>query len=96
VINAWWAAVEGDHIVDPNIQCLSRDPEALDIQDENGDQIELEEGAELFLAPLDKTSPEVFCINLTWDGFNNEGLPIRLGITPRVHRETSRSRLLKL
>jgi hypothetical protein len=95
-INAWWAAVKQNHIVDPNILCLSRDPEAFDIQDENGDQVEIEEGAEIFLEPLNKTSPEVMQVDVTWDGHDNKGLPLRLGIEPRVHRETPRSRLLWL
>jgi hypothetical protein len=43
VISAWWRAVEATHIVDPNILCLSRDPEAFDIHDEDGDSIVLEE-----------------------------------------------------
>jgi hypothetical protein len=88
VINAWWAAVEQNHIVDPNILCLSRDPEAFDIQEENRNQVEIDEGVEIFLAPLNKTSPEVMCIDVTWDGHDDKGLPLSLGIAPRVHRET--------
>jgi hypothetical protein len=38
-INAWWTAVETNHIVDPTVLCLQRDPEAFDIQDENGNQV---------------------------------------------------------
>jgi hypothetical protein len=96
VINAWWAAVEPDHIVDPNILCLSRDPEAFEIQDENGNQVEIEEGTEIFLAPLNKTSPEVIHVEVTWDGHDDKGFPFRLSISPQVHRETPRSRLLGL
>jgi hypothetical protein len=96
VINAWWRAAEAVHIVDPNILCLSRDPEAFDIHDEDGDAIIFEEGSNVFLAPLNKTSPEVMHIDVTWDGHDSEGLPIRLSIMPRVHREESRTRLLAL
>jgi hypothetical protein len=71
VINAWWEAVERNHIVDPNILCLSRDSEAFDIQDEEGNQAWPEEGVEIFLSPLNKTSPEVMQITVTWDGNNN-------------------------
>jgi hypothetical protein len=96
VINAWWGAAERDRIIDPNIFCLSRDPEAFDIRDENGNQVEIEEGAEIFLAPLNKTNPEVLNVDVIWDGFDTGGFPLRLSISPRVHRETPRTRLLGL
>jgi hypothetical protein len=96
VIDAWWRAVEAMHIVDPNILGLSRDPEAFDIHDEDGEPVELEEGVNVFLAPLNKTSPEVMHIDVTWDGHDDKGFPIRLSIAPKVHREESRTRLLAL
>jgi hypothetical protein len=43
LINAWWAAVERSQIKDPNVLCLSKDPEAYDIQDEEGDPVYPEE-----------------------------------------------------
>jgi hypothetical protein len=94
IINAWWGAVETNHIVDPNILCLSRDSEAFDIQDEDGNQIWPEEGVEIFLSLLNKTSPEVVHITVTWDGHDEAGLPLKLSITPKVHREEHCSRLL--
>jgi hypothetical protein len=94
VINAWWDAVERNHIVDPNILCLSRDSVAFDIVDEDGNQVWPEEGVEMFLSPLNKTSPVVMHITVTWDGHSEAGLPLKLSITPQVHREEPRSRLL--
>jgi hypothetical protein len=92
VINAWWGAVETNHILDPNILCLSRDSEAFDIQGEDGNQVWPEEGVEIFLSPLNKTSPEVMHITVTWDGYDKAGLPLKLSITPKVRWEQPRSR----
>jgi hypothetical protein len=89
-------AVETTHVINPNVLCLSRDPEAYVIQDENGNQVEIDEGTEVFLAPLNKTSPEVMYVDVTWDGHDDKGLPFRLNIVLRVHQETPRSRLLGL
>jgi hypothetical protein len=94
VINAWWAAVERDQIRDPNILCLSRDPEAYDIQDEDGNQVVIEEGEEVFLIPLNRTSPGVMTEDVTWDGFDVAGQTLTLSISPQVHREAPRSQLL--
>jgi hypothetical protein len=74
----------------------SRDPEAFDIQDENGNQVEIDDDTEIILAPLIKTSPELMHVDVTWDGHTDKRLPLRLGITPQIHRETPRSRLLWL
>jgi hypothetical protein len=51
-------------------------------------------GVEIFLAPLNKTCPEVMHQSVTWDGHDTEGLSLKLTITPQVHREEPRSRLL--
>jgi hypothetical protein len=97
VVNAWWAAVERNQIKDPNIVCLTKDPEEDDFKDEDGnDLITLEEGAEVFLIPRNKTSPDVMIVDVTWDGFDSKGLPLRLSISPSVHWEAPRSRLLAL
>jgi hypothetical protein len=96
IITAWWEAVERSQIKDSNIACLSKDPDAYDIQDEDGGQVDLEEGMEIFLTPLNRTSPEVVTIDVTWDGFYSKGLPLRLSISPSVHREAPRARLLAL
>jgi hypothetical protein len=77
--------VEREHITDPNILCLPRDPEAFDIQDENGDQVDVDDDVEIFLKPLNRTSPEVVGVDVTWDGRDD-----------KVHRDTSRSQLLTL
>jgi ferredoxin len=95
-INAWWAAVEREHITDPNILCLSRDPEAFDIQDENGDQVEIDDDVEIFLTQLNRTSPEVVTVDVTWDGHDDKRQSFRLTTPAQVHREASRSRLLAL
>jgi hypothetical protein len=97
VINAWWEAVERNQVKDPNILCLSRNPDAYEFKDENnGDQVLLEEGTEVFLVPIGKTSPEVMIVDVTWDSFDSNGLPLRLSISSSVHREAPRSRLLSL
>jgi hypothetical protein len=96
VINAWWVAVERDNITDLNIMCLSRDPEAFDIQDENGDQVEIDDGVEGFLKLLNRTSPEVVQVDITWDGHDKSGQSFRLTASERVHREAQRSRLLAI
>jgi hypothetical protein len=96
IINASWEAVERNQIRDPNIVCLSKDSDAYDIQVEEGSLEELEEGMELFLIPTNKTSPEVMRVDVTWDGFDSDGRSLRLSITPLVHREAPRSRLLEL
>jgi hypothetical protein len=96
VINAWWEAVERNQIKDQDIVCLSKDPDAYDIQNEDGDQVYLEDGMGIFLIPLNKTSPEIMTIHVTWDGFDSKGLPLRLSISPSVHREAPRARLLAL
>jgi hypothetical protein len=96
VVNAWWEAVEREQIKDPNILCLSRDPDAYDIQDEDGNQVSIEEGEEVFLIPLNRMSPEVMTVDVTWDGFDASGQNLILNISPQVHRETPRSRILAL
>jgi hypothetical protein len=97
VINAWWEAVERNQVKDPNLVCLSKNPEAYEIQHEEGEEyVTLEDGMEVFLIPLGRTSPEVMRIDVTWDGFDSKGLPLRLSIPPLVHREAPRSRLLVL
>jgi hypothetical protein len=96
VINAWWVAAERAEIKDPNIVCLSRDPEAFDIQDEDGNPVFIEEGEEIFLKPLNRTCPEVMTVDVTWDGFDTKVQTLKLSISPQVHRETPRSRLLVL
>jgi hypothetical protein len=96
VTNAWWAAVEREHITDPSILCLSRDPEVFDIQDENGDQVEIDDDVEIFLQPLNRTSPEVMRVDVTWDGHDGTGQSSRLTIPVQVHLDAPRSRLLAL
>jgi hypothetical protein len=97
VLIAWWNAVERNQVKDPNILCLSRNPEMFEFQDDTGGTyFDIEEGMEIFLIPKDRTSPEVVRIDVTWGGFDKDGLPIRLSICPKVHRETPRSRLLSL
>jgi hypothetical protein len=96
VTNAWWEAVARDQIKDPNILCLSRDPEAYDIQNEEGDQVILEEGEEVFLIPLNKTNPEGMTVDVTWDGLDAVRQTLILSISPTVHRAAPRSRLLAL
>jgi hypothetical protein len=96
VINAWLAAVESQQIKDPNVLCLFRDPEAYDIRDEDGERVLLEEGEEVFIIPLNKTSPEVMIVDVTWDGFDESGQSLKLSISPTVHRDAPRSRLLAL
>jgi ribonuclease HI len=97
VISAWWSLVDRNQVKDPNIVCLSRDPDMYEIQNEAGEgYIEIEDGMEIFLKPMNKTSREVMTIDVTWDGFDKDGLPLRLSISPSVHREAPRSRLLEL
>jgi hypothetical protein len=97
VVNAWWNAVERNQVKDPNILCLSRNPEMYEFQDDTGKTyFDIEEGMEIVLIPKDRTSPEVVSIDVTWDGFDENGLPLRLSIAPKVQRETPRSRLLLL
>jgi hypothetical protein len=96
LINAWWAAIERDQIKDPNVLCLSKDSEAYDIQDEEGHPVYLEEGMEVFLIPMNRTSPEVMTVDVTWDGFDEKGRSLRLSISLTVHREATRTRLLGL
>jgi hypothetical protein len=97
VINAWWEAVDRNQVKDPNIVCLSRDPGMYDIQDEAGERyIDIEDGMEIVLVPTGRTNPEAVTIDVTWDGFDKDSLPLRLSISPSVHREAPRSRLLAL
>jgi hypothetical protein len=97
VINAWWNEVDRNQVKNPNIVGLSRDSEMYEIQNEAGESyIEIEDGMEIFLIPTNKTSPEVMTVDVTWDGFDKDGLPLRLSISPSVHREAPRSRLLAL
>jgi hypothetical protein len=97
VVNAWWEAVDRNQVKDPNIVCLSRDPEMYEFQNEAGESyFDIEDGMEVFLVPTNKTSPEVVTIDVTWDGFDKDGLPLRLSISPTVHREAPRSRLLAM
>jgi hypothetical protein len=96
VINAWWSAVEREHITDPNILCLSRDPEAFDIQDENGDQVEVDDDVEIFLKPLNRTCPEVVGVDVTWDAHDESGQSLRLTVPARVDREAPKIRLLTI
>jgi hypothetical protein len=94
-VDAWWAAVDRQHVTDPNITCLPRDWNEHDICDEDGELIEgIVDDAEIFLSPKNKTSPEVISITITWDAFDASGLPLKLSISPKVHSEESRSRLL--
>jgi hypothetical protein len=97
VVNAWWNAVDRNKVKDPNIVCLSRDPEMYEFQDDTGESyFDIEDGIEIFLVPKNRTSPEVLRVDVTWDGFDKDGLPLRLSISPTVHREAPRSRLLAL
>jgi hypothetical protein len=97
VVNAWWNAVDRNQVKDPNIVCLSRDPEMYEFQDDTGESyFDIEDGMEIFLVPKNRTSPEVMTVDVTWDGFDKDGLPLRLSISPTVHREAPRSRLLTL
>jgi hypothetical protein len=84
VLIAWWNAVERNQVKDPNILCLSRNPEMYEFQDDTGENyFDIEEGMEIVLIPKDRTSPEVVRIDVTWDGFDEDRLPIRLSISPR-------------
>jgi hypothetical protein len=97
VVNAWWNAVDHNQVKDPNLLCLSRDLEMYEFQKETGEScFDIEDGMEIFLVPRNKTSPEVVRVDVTWDGFDKDGLPLRLSIPPTVHREVPRSRLLAL
>jgi hypothetical protein len=97
VINAWWEAVDRTQVKNPNIVCLSRNPDVYRIQNDKGEEyIEIEYGMEIFLIPLNRTSPKIMTVDVTWDGFDADGLPLRLSISPSVHREASRSQLLTL
>jgi hypothetical protein len=96
VINAWWAVVERERITDPNILCLSRDPEAFDIDYGSGNQVEIDDDVEIFIKPLNKTSPEVVGIDLTWDGHDMKGQSFRRTIPAKVYREAPRSQLLNI
>jgi hypothetical protein len=97
IVNAWWAAVDKNQVKDPNVVCLSRDPEMYEFQNEDGDTCyDIEDRMELFLIPIGRTCQEVVIVDVTWDGFDQDGLPLRLSISPEVHRETPCSRLLEL
>jgi hypothetical protein len=95
VINAWWAAVDRQHVTDPNIMTLPREWSEHEVHDGTGEAIgEIKDGVEIFLSPKAKTSPEVLALTVTWDGFDVKGLPLQLSIYPQVHRSESRNRLL--
>lgn len=96
VVNGWWKAVDSQHVTDPNILCLSRNWDEYDIGDEDDMPIEIAKGMEIFLRPLNKTSPEVVTVAITWDGFDAKGVtPIGLTIYQDIHREEPRSYLLR-
>jgi hypothetical protein len=66
-------------------------------KNESGEEyFDIEDGMEIFLEPLGKTHPEAFTVDVTWDGFDKDGLPLRLSISPTINREAPRSRLLAL
>jgi hypothetical protein len=58
--------------------------------------VEPEEGGQIFLKPLYKTSPEVVWVAIRWDEFDDKGVPtFYLTLDAEVHREEPRSHLLK-
>jgi hypothetical protein len=74
-------------VTDPNITSLSRDWNEYGITNEEGDQIDIAEGEDIFLAPKNETSPEVVMIAITWDGFDETGRLFKLTLDMKVHRE---------
>jgi hypothetical protein len=75
LVSSWSEAVERNQVRDPNIVCLSKDPDAYDFQVEEGGLEDITEGMELFLIPTNKTGPEVMRVDVTWDGFDSVASP---------------------
>jgi hypothetical protein len=76
-------------VTDPNILCLPRDWNEFDIEDADGNQVDIDDGLEISLSPRNKTSPEVVQIAITWDGFDIQDKPIKFTIDAKVHRDES-------
>jgi hypothetical protein len=96
VVNGWSKAVDSQYVTDPNILCLPRDWNEYEIEDEDGNLIDIVDGIEIFLKLLSKTCPEVMKVAISWDGFDSEGkTPFHLTLDADVNRDEPRSQLLK-